>query len=110
VRPKDANLAQTLNAGLVSFASDQRSLPGVTNELARESFVEQLVESVRRIRYISVVRQQELSPSRANPSGDMFDPIKAAVLRMREGRTDEAFWLIFISVHFGKHRPPRGIS
>lgn len=104
MRPKDVNLARELEAGLLSFASDRRSLPGVTNHATREAFVEQLVESVRRIKYISVMREQELSASRVDPLSDMFDPIKAAVLRMRERRIDETFWLVFLSVHFGKHR------
>jgi hypothetical protein len=33
----------------------------------------------------------------------MFDPVKAAILHMRSGRTDDAFWLVFVFVHFGKH-------
>jgi hypothetical protein len=98
------NLGRELDAGLLSFAADVRALPGVTNRAGREAFVEQLVESVRRIKYISLIREQELSPARADPRTDMFDPIKAAVLRMRERRTDDAFWLVFLSVHFGKHR------
>jgi hypothetical protein len=97
------SLGQELEAGLVSFGSKRRSLPGITNRARREAFVEQLVESVRRIKYISVICEQNLSSSRANPYSDKFDPIKAAVLRMRNGRTDDAFWLVFLSVHFGKH-------
>ena len=104
VRPKDVNLARGLEAGLLSFASDHQSLPGVAGHPRREAFVEQLVESVRRIKYISVIREQKLSVSRADPLDEMFDPIKAAVVRIRERRLDEAFWLVFLSVHFGKHR------
>jgi hypothetical protein len=104
VRPKDVNLSKALEAALVSFASKRRSLPGITNDARREAFVEQIVESIRRIKYVSVIREQTLSASRADPSSEMFDPIKAAILQMRQGRTDEAFWLVFLSVHFGKHR------
>ena len=96
--------AEKLEAGLRSFPSKCRPLPGITNRAKREAFLEQLVESVRRIKYISVICKQSLSSSRADPYSDMFDPIKAALLRMRERRTDEAFWLVFLSVHFGKHR------
>jgi hypothetical protein len=32
----------------------------------------------------------------------LFDPLKAAVLHYRRGRVDEAYWLVFLAVHFGK--------
>lgn len=104
MRPEDESLAQKLEVGLCLFDSKCRSLPGITNRARRDVFLEQLVESVRRIKYISVVCKQKLSSSRTDPCSDMFDPIKGAVLRMHEGRTDDAFWLVFLSVHFGKHR------
>jgi hypothetical protein len=65
--------------------------------------VEQIVESLRRIEYIRFVRDQRFDAERANPSSAIFDPIRAATLRMREGDINEAFWLVFLSVHFGKH-------
>ena len=34
----------------------------------------------------------------------MFDPLLAAELHRRQGARDEAFWLVFLFVHFGKHR------
>jgi hypothetical protein len=33
----------------------------------------------------------------------MFHPLKAAILHQRRGNIDEAFWLVFIFVHFGKN-------
>jgi len=104
VRPKDRSLAEQLDAGLRTFDQRKRPLPGIRAPANREAFVEQLVESIRRIRYISVISTQDLSDLRADPLSDLFDPLKAAVLRRRQGQIDEAFWLVFLSVHFGKHR------
>ncbi len=104
MRPKDRSLAEQLDAGLRSFDQRQRSLPGIRLPANREAFVEQLVESIRRIRYVSMINMRDLSILRADPSSDLFDPLKAAVLRRRQGQIDEAFWLAFLSVHFGKHR------
>jgi hypothetical protein len=101
VRPGDRELAQRLDAGLSFFATHTLPLPGIIDGANRAAFIEQ---SVRRIKYVSVIGRQKLSESRADPAKDLFDPIKAAILRMREGRTDEAFWFVFLSVHFGKHR------
>src|SRR6185437_3188200 len=104
VRPEDKDLAERLQAGLSSFDSQCRAIPGVKSSANRDVFVEQLIESLRRIKYISVIDSRKLSHSCLDPSSNAFDPIKAAVIRRREGRTDEAFWLVFLSVHFGKHR------
>lgn len=103
MRPKDQGLAQQLDLGLRAFARERRQLPGIQLLPNREAFIEQLVESVRRVKYISVIRRLELSSLRTDPSSELFDPLKAAVLHARQGQTDEAFWLVFLSVHFGKN-------
>jgi hypothetical protein len=68
------------------------------------AFLEQLLESIRRVEYVRVIRDRSLSFERADPASALFDPIKAAVLRQREGDVEEAIWLVFLFVHFGKHR------
>jgi hypothetical protein len=104
VRPKDQPRAKTINKALVAFDSVVKPLPGVKNEAARKVLVEQIIESLRRIEYAHLIRDsRKIDPNRANSSSAIFDPIRAAVLRMRNGEFDEAFWLIFLSVHFGKH-------
>jgi hypothetical protein len=67
-------------------------------------FLEQLIESIHRVEYIVVIRQRDVSSRRADPNDDLFDPIKAAVLKSRQRNHDEACWLAFLSVHFGKNR------
>jgi hypothetical protein len=67
-------------------------------------FLEQLIESIHRVRYIAVIRQRDVSSRRADPNDDLFDPIKAAVLKSGQRDHDEACWLTFLSVHFGKNR------
>jgi hypothetical protein len=104
LRPGDEQLLGTLADRLRSFDGNVRRLPGVARDANRNAFIEQLLESIRRVRYVSVIRQREVSAFRGEPASELFDPIKAAVLRMTEGRRDEAFWFVFISVHFGKHR------
>lgn len=69
-------------------------------------FVAQLVESCRRIQFIERIRARDMSPRRIDPSDDLFDPLRAAIVHQRSGNLDEAFWLVFLFVHFGKH--PRG--
>lgn len=88
---------------MVSFDRRIVALPGIQDTASRNCLVEQLIESLRRIRYVSVLRQRDLSPRRADPSSPLFDPLQAAVLHQRAGRIDESFWLVFLFVHFGKH-------
>jgi hypothetical protein len=103
VRPREQAIAQQLEDDLLSFDKEHRPLLGIRDKERRSVFVEQLLESIRRVRYIAVVREQELSDRRGDPNDDLFDPIKAAILHQRDGNIDEAFWLVFLFVHFGKH-------
>jgi hypothetical protein len=104
VRPKNQAEAQLLNAALDSFARQNIALPGIRAAPQRTAFLEQLIESIRRVEYIAVIQQRDLCSQRSDPSDDVFDPIRAAVLKSQQGDHDEACWLTFLSVHFGKNR------
>lgn len=104
MRDKDRILAQKLKARLKIFDRKKRPLPGILPVSNYEAFVEQLIESIRRVTYFSVIGERDISNYRGDTSSDLFDPIKAAFLNFRHGNLEEAFWLIFLSVHFGKHR------
>jgi len=62
-----------------------------------------MIASLRRLDYTAIRKTRDIHPDRANPSSDLFDPERAAVLHARNLNFDEAIWLIFLSVHFGKH-------
>ncbi len=104
MRPKDRAFAQQLNKSLSSFSQEVLALPGIEARSRREAFIEQVLESIHRIKFISVIQHQKLSSRRGDPSSDFFDPVKGAILCQREGEIDEAFWLTFLSVHFGRNR------
>jgi hypothetical protein len=88
---------------LLSFARERRPLPGVGSSVALDVFAGQLVESTHRVRYPSVIQTRDLSPRRSDPEDAMFDPLLAAELARRAGDAEEACWLVFLFVHFGKH-------
>ena len=104
MRPKDRQAGLRLEEKLLSFSKKLRLLPGIADERMRLCFVEQLLESIRRIQYVAAIRKRENSPRRVNPNDAMFDPLRAAVLHTKWGNVDEAFWLVFLFTHFGKHR------
>jgi len=98
VRPGDRDLAQRLKRSCSPFI--------VASTLFPESAIlrdEQMVESIRRVKYVSVIRTRDVSYRRADPNGQLFDPLKEAILQQRRESIDEAFWFVFLFVHFGKH-------
>lgn len=101
--PKRRERAAQLAATLEHFSENQRNLPGVAADAARETLAMQMVASLRRLDYTSIIRNRDISPSRADPGNPMFDPERAAVWHARAGRLDEAVWLVFLATHFGEH-------
>ncbi len=103
MRPRDKAEADKIDQILTKFHKETRPLPGIQAPARRTTFLEQLFESIHRVRYIARLLERDISDERANPQSELFDPIKAAVLRMRQGEHDEACWFVFLFVHFGKH-------
>lgn len=103
MRPRDRSLGEQISDGLATVERTQRPLPGIKSPPHREALIEQLLESIHRVRYISTILARDISPLRGDPSSELFDPLKAAILAARSQDREEAFWLVFLSVHFGKH-------
>lgn len=103
MRPGDQKDAAALQDALTAFDGRVHALPGIKSPNRRQALIEQMIESVRRVRYIGVLKDRKISAACADPRNDCFDPLKAAILHQHNGDTDEAFWLVFMFVHFGKH-------
>ena len=104
MRPGDRKLAIKVCQALERFSRECHRLPGIQEAVCKSALVEQMVESIRRVRYVSVIRRREISPLRADPESELFDPIRGAVVLERHGCFEEACWLVFVFVHFGRHR------
>lgn len=102
MREHDRGVAGELERRLIAYGNEDRPLPGIVTDAARESFVGQLVDSIRRVRYVYAIRDRDIAKSCADPASDHFNPLKAAIAVQRHGNTDEAFWLVFLAIHFGK--------
>jgi hypothetical protein len=94
---------QQLSVALSKFDREKVSLPGISNAAAKESYLGQLLESIRRVEYIATIVKRDIADSRADPGSEHFDPHKAAILFRRRGDIDEAFWVLFLSVYFGRN-------
>lgn len=106
VRAHETGLVQGLHQGIQACIANGLALPGVQNSVALDVFLNQLVDSIRRVKYVSTVasRSRNIHSNSANGASLMFDPLKAAIFQLRQGHVDEACWLVFLFVHFGKHQ------
>ena len=104
MKQSDQLLYEQLDKALTRFATEQHDLPGIDDPGSRDALLLQFVDSVHRVKYPSVIRTRHISQHRKDPSHAMFDPLRAAVLHFREGNIDEAYWLVFLFAHFGRHR------
>lgn len=92
-----------LLTGLAAFEAQHGPLPGIAQTSARETLVEQMISSLRRIEYIRNMQTRAIAPGRLDPNSDLFDPLKGAALLGQKGHLDEAVWMTFVATHFGKH-------
>lgn len=103
MRPCDKARAQRLTLAVTRYESKAGALPGLAGDGHLEALVAQFIDSLRRVEFAYHIRDARHDPARMNPSSNLFDPLRAAVLRNRRGETDEAWWLVFLGTHFGKH-------
>jgi Alpha-glutamyl/putrescinyl thymine pyrophosphorylase clade 3 len=103
MRKEDLIFAKAMAKRLNAFDARVHPLPGIEDQDARSTFIFQIVESVRRIRFVQQVSQRPIAESRKDPATGYFDPVRAAILYEQAGEIDEASWLVFLFVHFGKN-------
>jgi hypothetical protein len=104
MRPTDRTEAARLEAALETYQSAHGPLPGLSSEERSGSLIQQILASERRGRYFREVMRVRVGEARIDPDSGMFDPLKAVVLRQQDGSRDEAIWLLFLFVHFGRNR------
>jgi hypothetical protein len=101
---KNLTLAAHLEQQLKAYRFNGKPLPGIRTQAELSALVAQMVDSVARINYVNAIASRSISPRRLDPKdAEMFDPLRAAIHHMREGDEEEAFWLVFLFVHCGKH-------
>ncbi len=86
------------------YLNEHGEIPGLSTPARREAFAKQCIDSMRRVQFVRTIQSRDLDPKRADPTSDMFDPIRAAVMRYAQGDVEEASWLVFLATHFGRHR------
>lgn len=101
---KNPKLAAQLEQKLKDYRVDGKPLPGIPTQAELTALVAQMVDSVARINYVKAIAKRDISLRRIDPKdAAMFDPLRAAIHYKNAGNVDEAFWLVFLFVHCGKH-------
>ena len=96
--------SERLNKAIYDFETADEPLVGLTDPEYRAAFIDQIIDSEQRVLYTDRLRQRTLDPSSVDPSSKAFHPLKAAIIYSETGDFDEAVWLVFLFVHFGRHR------
>jgi hypothetical protein len=102
LRARDRALADDLQKKLEDYSNKHKKLIGIDPIENKESLVEQMIDSIRRIKFVTTIRQRRISNLRTDSSSEFFDPIRAAIVHATNGDNEEACWLIFLAIHFGK--------
>ncbi|MER8599356.1 hypothetical protein NKH09_15910 [Mesorhizobium sp. M1339] len=100
---RDQARARQIGQRIETFSKEVRPLSGLVDAAHVEALALQLVDSLRRVEFAHHIRDAEHSPQRADPTSVLFDPLRAAVIFNRRGEHPEAWWLVFLATHFGKH-------
>lgn len=95
--------AEQLYMGLEVYERNYYRLPGIEGEVSRSVLVRRLIESLKRIEGIRALGDRDHPSVACNPTSERFNPLRAAAQHRRGGNSEEAFWLVFLAVHFGRN-------
>lgn len=105
--PEKDKRREELETQLMEFHKEQMPLTGIVPVENILAFVDQVIDSIHRVEYVGTIRERHkkrpLSPLRADPKSDLFDPIRAAMLMATKFQREEAFWLVFLATHCGRN-------
>lgn len=79
-------------------------LVGLTSAIRKSVLIAQLIDSIRRIEYLRLTSARARSVSLYTPYSGSFQPFGGSAALHKAGRTDDAYWLVYLATHFGKHK------
>jgi len=96
-------VAGELEKKLNEFSHHVDRLHGIQPYENLQCFVDQLIDSIRRIQYVDLIRSRPQHAIRNDPTSDIFDPLRAASYLSSKGEFEEACWVTFLATHAGKN-------
>ncbi|ARU28669.1 hypothetical protein [Cellvibrio sp. PSBB006] len=104
MRTADLDLYNLLSSQLENHVATVSHIPILEEKAYKDAFIRQLIDSIRRVKYVTITAEKNYSLNVADPYVSNFNPLKAALYHFKNNNLDEAVWLIFISTHFGKSK------
>jgi hypothetical protein len=103
-RIKDQQQFDEISNLLDTFPNPQLPFVGLAGPNRKSVLIAQLIDSIRRIKYLRLTSVRAKSPSLYTPYSGSFQPFGGAAALQKIGRTDDAYWLVYLATHFGKHK------
>jgi len=100
--PKRQQQHEHLFSSLQAHSENVRGLPGIVDDLARETLSMQFVASLRREDYYKRVQEKPIAARRADPNSGSFDAERAVAYHLQNENIEEAAWLLFLMTHFAR--------
>jgi len=91
-------------AAMLDEARKEIEMPGLESPEHAAVLCKQIFDSVKRVKYLQIIAERGCSRNRVDPSCDQFDPLRGAIYYLNQGDVNEASWLIFLYIVFGKDR------
>lgn len=104
MRIKDQAKSNQLSTQLDDFSSNQIPLVGMNNINRKSTLIAQIIDSMRRTEYLRLISIRSSSGNLSAPYSGSFQPLAGAAAMYNAGQTDDAYWLVFLATHFGKHK------
>lgn len=98
------NINYDLVDNILNEVEQHIHLHGINDREKRDCFVQQILDSIKRVEYLTVIKNRGISLNRINPNSNYFDPLRAAIYHKNNNNIDEAFWCTFLYTLFGKTR------
>ena len=103
-RIKDKKRFNDITVRIDDFSKTILPLVGLTTPKRKTVLILQLIDSIRRIEFLQITSARAKSQKLYTPYSGSFEPFGGAAALHKAGRVDDAYWLIYLATHFGKHK------
>ena len=104
MRIKDHAKTNQLSTRLDGFSANQISLVGMNSVNRKSALIAQIIDSIRRTEYLRLISIRSNSVNLSTPYSGSFHPLAGAAAMFKAGHIDDAYWLVYLATHFGKHK------
>lgn len=103
-RIKNLDKYNEISSLLDTFSREKFHLHGLTSAELKHVLILQIIDSIRRVEYLRLTSMRAKSASLFTPYSGSFEPFGGSAALLKKQRTDDAYWLVYLATHFGKHK------